>query len=148
MSGVDVVYLNDMSDAQATKSVVSSMDEAGVKRLIGATVLGIYDEVAGAFGRWNDAMVGSSAPLYKSAAKVVEDSDLKYTLLRLTWLYNQEGNEDYTLTLKGEPFVGAQVTRQAVAHLIMNLLVDNTKYIYESLGVSEPNTDMEKPSFY
>ncbi|MFJ7976986.1 NAD(P)H-binding protein [Peribacillus sp. NPDC096379] len=148
MSGVNVVYLNDMRNAKATQSIVSAMDEAGVKRLIGATVLGIYDEVAGAFGRWNDAMVGSSAPLYKSAAKVVEDSDLDYTLLRLTWLYNQEGNEDYELTIKGEPFIGAQVTRQAVARLIMDLLADNTKYIGKSLGVSEPNTDFEKPSFY
>ncbi|MGZ9819376.1 NAD(P)H-binding protein [Peribacillus simplex] len=148
MSGVDVVYLNDMRDAQATQSIVSAMDEAGVKRLIGATVLGIYDEVIGAFGRWNDAMVGSSAPLYKSAAKVVEDSELDYTLLRLTWLYDQEGNEEYELTVKGEPFIGAQVTRQAVARLIMDLLADNTKYICESLGVSEPDTDFEKPSFY
>jgi nucleoside-diphosphate-sugar epimerase len=149
MSGVDVVYLNDMSNAHATQSIVSAMDKAGIKRLIGASVLGIYNEVAGAFGRWNAAMVGSSAPLlYKSAAKVVEDSDLDYTLLRLTWLYNQEGNEDYELTVKGEPFIGAQVTRQAVARLIMDLLADKTKYIYESLGVSEPNTDFEKPLFY
>lgn len=148
MSEIDIVYLNDMRDAQATQSIVSAMDEAGVKRLIGATVLGIYDEVTGAFGRWNDAMVGSSAPLYKSAAKVVEDSDLDYTLLRLTWLYDQEGNEEYELTEKGEPFIGAQVTRQAVSRLIMDLLADNTKYICESLGVSEPDTDFEKPSFY
>ena len=78
------------------------MDEAGVKRLIGATALGIYDEVPGAFGRWNNAMVGSNIPFFKSTAKIVEESDLDYTLLRLTWLYNQEGYEDYHLTLKGE----------------------------------------------
>ncbi|MBT2700312.1 NAD(P)H-binding protein [Bacillus sp. ISL-40] len=148
MSGVDVVYLNDMFDVRATQSIVSAMGEAGVKRLIGATALGIYDEVPGPFGSWNDAMVGSNIPLFKSTAKVVEESDLDYTLLRLTWLYNQEGNEAYHLTLKGEPFIGAQVTRQAAARLVMNLLADNTKYICESLGVSEPNTDFEKPSFY
>ncbi|MEY8733039.1 NAD(P)H-binding protein [Peribacillus frigoritolerans] len=110
MSGVDVVYLNDMFDISATQMIVSAMDEAGVKRLIGATALGIYDEVPGAFGRWNDAMVGTNIPLFKSTAKVVEESDLDYTLLRLTWLYNQEGNEKYHLTLNGEPFIGAQVT--------------------------------------
>ncbi|WP_313897658.1 NAD(P)H-binding protein [Bacillus litorisediminis] len=58
MSGVDVVYLNDMFDACATQSIVSAMHEAGIKRLVGATALGIYNEVPGAFGRWNDAMVG------------------------------------------------------------------------------------------
>lgn len=148
MSDVDVVYLNDMRDAQATAAIVSAMKETGVKRLIGATVLGIYDEVAGAFGQWNDEMVGSSAPLYKATAKVVEDSDLDYTLLRLTWLYNQEGNERYVLSVKGEPFIGAQVTRQAVARLVLDLLADPTTYLRESLGVSEPDTDWEKPSFY
>jgi hypothetical protein len=93
-------------------------------------------------------MVGTNIPLFKSTAKVVEESDLDYTLLRLTWLYNQEGNEKYHLTLNGEPFIGAQVTRQAVARLVMDLLADNTIYICESLGVSEPNTDFERPSFY
>lgn len=148
MRDVDVVYLNDMSDAQATNAIVSAMNDVGVKRLIGASVLGIYDEVAGEFGKWNDRMVGLHAHLYKSAAKVVEDSNLDCTLLRLTWLYNQESNEDYTLTVKGEPFVGAQVTKQVTARLIMDLLEDNTKYIRESLGVSEPNTDFDKPTFY
>ncbi|MDQ0208708.1 NAD(P)H-binding protein [Alkalicoccobacillus murimartini] len=148
MSDVDVVYLNDMQSAQATETIISAMNEAGVKRLIGATVLGIYDEVAGAFGHWNEAMVGSSAPLFKAAAKVVEESDLNYTLLRLTWLYNQEGNEKYALTEKGEPFVGAQVTRQAVARLVMDLLTEQTKSISGSLGVSEPDTNWDKPSFY
>lgn len=148
LAGVDAVYLNDLSDATATKSIVAAMNEAGVKRLIGASVLGIYDEVSGEFGKWNDRMVGSHAHLYKSAAKVVEESNLDYTLLRLTWLYNQENNENYILTMKGEPFIGAQVTREATARLIMDLLEDNTKYICESLGVSEPNTDFAKPSFY
>jgi uncharacterized protein YbjT (DUF2867 family) len=148
MSGVNVVYLNDMRDAKATATIVSAMKETGVKRLIGATVLGIYDEVAGAFGHWNDEMVGSSAPLYKAAARVVEDSGLDYTLLRLTWLYNQEGNERYVLSVKGEPFIGAQLTRQAVARLVLNLIADPTMYLCESLGVSEPDTDWDKPSFY
>lgn len=95
--------------------------------------------------RWSDHI----HPLFKSAAQIVEESDLDFTLLRLTWLYNREGKEDYHLTLKGEPFVGAQVTRQAVARLIMDLLLaDNTKYIRGSIGVSEPNTNFIKPSFY
>ncbi|MFS0890395.1 NAD(P)H-binding protein [Peribacillus frigoritolerans] len=95
MSGVDVVYLNDMLNASAVQSIVSAMDEAGVKRLIGSTALGIYDEVPGAFGNWNKAMVGIHTPSLKSAAKVVEELNIDYTLLRLTWLYNKEGNEDY-----------------------------------------------------
>ena len=148
MQGVDVVYLNDMMGTKETESVVSAMERAGVKRLIGATVLGLYDEVGGAFGRWNDRMIGGILQTFKAPAAAVEHSDLDYTLLRLTWLYNQAGNEDYMLTVKGEPFVGAQVTRQAVVRLVMDLLKDNTLYIRASLGASEPDTDWEKPSFY
>lgn len=144
----DAVYLNDMQDAKATATILAAMQEAGVTRLIGATVLGLYGEVEGPFGQWNRRMVGGSLPRYQEAAQVVESSDLAYTLLRLTWLYDEADNENFTLTRKGEPFVGAQVTRQAVARLVVTLLQDSGRYTKESLGVSEPNTDWSKPSFY
>lgn len=149
MQRVDVVYVNDMRDEKAAKSIVKAMNIAGVKRIIAASVLGIYHEVAGEFGEWNARMVGNSTPLHAASAKVLEDSALDYTLLRLTWLYNQDGNTRYMLTQKGEPFVGAQVTRQAVAQLVIDLIRDDSKkYFRTSLGVSEPNTDWAKPSFY
>lgn len=149
MQGVDIVYVNDMRSERATQSIVAAMNRAGVKRIIAASVLGIYHEVAGAFGRWNERMVGSSSSLYAAAAKVLEDSALDYTLLRLTWLYNQEGNIACSLTQKEEPFIGAQVTRQAVAQLVIDIIQDKSGlYSRTSLGVSEPNTDWPKPSFY
>ncbi|WP_261975387.1 hypothetical protein [Lactiplantibacillus plantarum] len=41
------------------------------------------------------------------------------------------------------------MTRQAVAQLIVNILQDESrKYARESLGVNEPNTNWDKPSFY
>lgn len=148
LTGADVVYLNDMQDATATANIVAAMHEAGATRLIGATVLGLYDEVKGPFGQWNRQMVGGSLPRYQEAAQIVESSDLAYTLLRLTWLYDEADNENFTLTIKGEPFVGAQVTRQAVARLVLTLLQDSDLHTKESLGVSEPDTDWSKPSFY
>ncbi|PZL76646.1 SAM-dependent methyltransferase [Enterococcus plantarum] len=146
--GVDIAYLNDMSSPAATQSIVKAMEDSGVNYLIGANVLGIYNEVAGAFGRWNANMVGSATHNYLAAAEVLEQSLLDYVILRLTWLYNQKGNEDYELTQKGEPFIGAQVTREAVARLIMTIIHEPVKYAKTSLGVSEPNTDWAKPSFY
>ncbi|ALS00480.1 hypothetical protein ATZ33_03560 [Enterococcus silesiacus] len=147
--GVDIAYLNDMSSPDATQAIVEAMEESGVNYLIGANVLGIYNEVAGAFGEWNTSMVGSTATQkYLKAAEVVEQSSLDYVILRLTWLYNQTGNEDYVLTEKGESFVGAQVTREAVARLITTIIHDSDKYAKTSLGVSEPDTDWAKPSFY
>lgn len=85
---------------------------------------------------------------HKEPAEIVETSGLNYTLLRLTWLYNQEDNENYMFSQKGEPFIGAQVTREAVTRLIMHIIEDPSQFKNTSLGVSELNTDWAKPSFY
>lgn len=148
---VDAVYLNDMGNTETVKTIIKMMEVSQVKRFIGASILGIYNEVKGAFGEWNHEMIGSSPRMQaqKESAMAVENSDLDYTLLRLTWLYNEEGNENYSLTQKGENFIGAQVTRQAVARLIVDILNDTSdQFIKKSIGVSEPDTDWEKPSFY
>lgn len=149
MDGVDAVYLNEMRDITSVKNIIEAMDANHVRQFIGATVLGIEDEVKGAFGHWNTSMIESSIIKRKATAKAIEDSDLTYTLLRLAWLYNKDGNTNYELTQSDEPFGGTQVTRQAVAQLIVDILSDNSrKFARKSLGVNEPNTNWDKPSFY
>ena len=149
MDGVDAVYLNEMRDLDSVKNIVAAMDANHVRQFIGATVLGIEDEVKGAFGQWNTSMIESSITKRIKTAKVIKDSDLTYTLLRLAWLYNKDGNTNYELTDSDQPFGGTQVTRQAVAQLIVNILQDESrKYARKSLGVNEPNTNWDKPSFY
>jgi nucleoside-diphosphate-sugar epimerase len=149
MKGVDFIYLNDMNSKVAVKDIVEAMKEAGVNRITVASILGIYDEVPGAFGVWNRKMVGDSGiQLHKETAGLVEKPEFDYTILRLTWLYNEEGNRDYLLTSKGEPFKGAQVTREAVSQLVVDIIEDGSgKFIQKSLGVGEPNTEWDKPSF-
>lgn len=149
MDGVDAVYLNEMRDLDSVKNIVAAMDANHVRQFIGATVLGIEDEVKGAFDQWNTSMIESSITKRIKTAKVIKDSDLTYTLLRLAWLYNKDGNTNYELTDSDQPFGGTQVTRQAVAQLIINILQDESrKYARKSLGVNEPNTNWDKPSFY
>lgn len=149
LDGVDAVYLNDMNSIVGVKTVVEAMEECNVNILISASILGIYGEVPGAFGKWNERMVGKAGiKSQRQAADIIENSNLNYTILRLTWLYNQTGNEDYYLTQKGEPFVGAQVTREAVAQLIVDIIEKPDEYANRSIGVSEPNTNWSKPSFY
>ena len=95
MEGVAIVYLNDMNSPEATQTIVDAAKKSGVAKIIGATILGIYDEVIGEFGKWNASMVGRTGTnRHKDSAKIIEDSGIDYTLLRLTWLYNQEGNEN------------------------------------------------------
>ncbi|MCM3022341.1 NAD(P)H-binding protein [Heyndrickxia ginsengihumi] len=151
MKDVDLVYINDMGDHKSTKTIIDAMHDARVRRVIAASVLGIYNEVPGAFGEWNKRMIGGSPRMQSQieSAWLLENSNLDYTLLRLTWLYNEIGNTKYMITQKGESFIGAQVTRQAVTQLIMDIIEEKSdKYLQTSLGVSEPDTDWAKPSFY
>lgn len=150
MAGIDVVYANlgnAKIEAQAN-SVVAAMTKAGVKRLIWISTLGIYDEVPGAFGQWNHQMLdGGYLETYAAAAKVIEQSGLAYTIIRPAWLSNAD-TVSYELTQKGEPFKGTEVSRKSIADLVVKLINDPQQHIGESLGVNQPGTDGDKPSFY
>lgn len=150
MQNVDVVYVNDMGNKASTQAIMTAMTNAGVKRIIAASILGIYDEVSGPFGEWNRRMVGgASTARQKESVALIERSKLDYTILRLTWLYNDVDNRQYMLTQKGQPFIGAQVSRYGVSQLILDIIqCPDQRFYHSSLGVSEPNTDFAKPSFY
>jgi hypothetical protein len=150
MQGIEIVYINAMGSISAMKIIAEAMSSLGIKRMVGATILSIYDEVPGAFGDWNKRMVGiGSIRQVAEATSVFEKELFDYTLLRITWLYNQPGNTKYMLTAKGQPFEGAQVTRQAVAQLIVDIVnAKDDRFIQKSLGVCEPGTNWGKPSFY
>lgn len=85
---------------------------------------------------------------YKKAAAIIDNSDLDYTFLRMTWLYNQDSNYSYEIVPQGQPMKGTQITRQAVAKLISNIIAKPDLYKSERIGVVEPNTEWNKPSFY
>lgn len=150
MNGADWVFIDSVEDKEGMQSIVKAMKATGVKKLIAATSLGIYGEVPGKFGEWNQQMLGDDIlnEMAESTA-VLENPDLDYTLLRMAWLYNEEGNSRYELTERDEPFKGTQVTREAVAQLVLEIVqsTDN-RFAQRSLGVSEPDTEGDKPSFY
>ncbi|WP_119326310.1 NAD(P)H-binding protein [Companilactobacillus musae] len=143
----DIVYMATGHFIEANQNVVKVMKEENVKRLIVAGGLGIYDEVAGKFGKWNARMMGDYANIKKAAA-IIDNSDLDYTFLRMTWLYNQDNNYSYEIVPQGQPMKGTQITRQAVAKLISDIIAKPDLYRSESIGVVEPNTEWDKPSFY
>jgi hypothetical protein len=78
------------------RGIVVAMREAGVKRLIFISSMGIYGEVPGERYR-------SILDPYRDSARVIEDSDLDYTIIRPEWL-NDRDEIDYDVTQKGEPF--------------------------------------------
>jgi uncharacterized protein YbjT (DUF2867 family) len=148
IEGQDIVYANldDNLDKQAD-AIVKAMHEAGVKRLIFITSLGIYDEVPGAFGKWNKRMIGQYLPPYRKAANIIEASDLDYTILRPAWL-SDDDEIDYETTQKEEPFKGTEVSRKSVAALVVKLIERPELESKKSLGVNKPNIFGDKPSFY
>ncbi|WP_155287832.1 SDR family oxidoreductase [Lacticaseibacillus zhaodongensis] len=150
MKGVDIVYANlaggNIEDQ--AKAVVAAMDQTKVKRLIWISTLGIYDEVPGAFGKWNHAQLdGGYLETYAAAAKVIEASDLDYTIIRPAWLSNKD-IVSYELTHRNDTFKGTEVSRKSIADLVTKIILDPSKYVRDSLGVNQPNTDGAKPSFY
>lgn len=147
IAGQEIVYLATGHFTKANQQVVAAMKQNGVARLIVAGGLGIYDEVAGEFGRWNARMMGDYTEI-KRAAKVIDDSGLNYTFLRMAWLYNNDQHDAYEVIPQGEPFKDTQVTREAVAKLVANIVRNPDIYQRTSIGVAEPNTAWNKPAFY
>lgn len=141
-----IVYMN-FDNKQITESVVAAMNETGVKRIIQAGVLGVYGEVAEPFADWNSKMMGGSIA-HNRGIDVLEASDLDYTYMRMTWLYNGPRKE-YVASPKGEPFLGAQITRRAIAQFVVDNITGKRNDHRGSIGLWEPGSEnKEKPDFY
>ena len=131
MAGQDVVYANLAGDLEPmATSVVEAMHETGARRLIWISSMGIYDEVPGQRYR-------SVLDPYRDSARVIEASDLEFTILRPAW-FTDADEIDYETTQKGEPFKGAFVSRKSVAALVVKLATSPGLDVRHSLGVSKP----------
>ncbi|WP_099974203.1 SDR family oxidoreductase [Lactobacillus terrae] len=149
LNGVDIVYANLAGDniEEQAKSVVESMNNSGVKRLIWISTLGIYDEVPGEFGKWNNNILGSYITKYAAAAKVIEESDLEYTIIRPAWLTNND-EVNFEVTHRDDTFKGTEVSRKSIAQVVVDTTKKPSDYVRDSIGVNKPNTDGDKPSWY
>lgn len=148
MAGQDIVYANlsgENLDMQA-HAVIAAMRDVKVKRLVFVLSLGIYNEVPGKFGEWNNAMIGKDLQPYRRAADLIEASDLEYTILRPAWLTDDD-EVDYQITARHEPFKGTVVSRKSVGDLIAQIIANPNLHIKENLGINKPNTEGDKPYF-
>ena len=147
MQGQDLVYfnINGQEDVLA-EHTVKTMQAQGVKRLVFIAAIGIYDEVPGAFGEWNQRMIGPILQRYKRAAALIEASGLDYTILRPTW-YTDKDEVDYVITPKGEPITRTEISRKSVADFIVKLIENPSEHIGESVGMEKPGTQGDRPAF-
>jgi len=130
MAGQDVVYANLAGQLeQQARCIVTAMKQAGLKRLIFISSMGIYDEIPG-------ERHGSILEPYCKSASIIEASGLDYTILRPAWL-NDRDEINYGTTRKGEPFKNAAevVSRKSVADLVVKLAMTPEFEIASSLGV-------------
>ena len=149
MAGQDVVYANVTGDdlEQQAQSIIASMKEAGITRLIFIASLGIYDEVPGKFGEWNRREIGAYLPPFRKAADLIEASGLDYTILRPAWLTNAD-EISYETTGRHDHFKGTEVSRKSVAALVVECIRNPKNFSRKNFGVSKPNTDGDKPAFF
>lgn len=148
MAGQDIVYANLIGedlDKQA-EAVIAAMQAAGLERLVFVLSLGIYDEVPGKFGEWNNATIGEDLKPYRRAADAIEASGLDYTIVRPAWLMDED-EVDYETTAKGQPFKGTVVSRKSVGDLIAKVIANPELHVGENLGVNKPDSDGDKPYF-
>lgn len=150
----DVVYANlrNPEIEQQAKNIVAAMDKNGVKQLVWISSIGIYDEVPGKFGDWNNEMLGggqenSYLGTYRKAADVISASDLDYTIIRPAWLTDKDG-VDYETTNRGEDFKGTEVSRKSIGYFVAKVIANPSEYARMDLGVNKPNTDGDKPAWY
>lgn len=154
MQDADAVYANlrNPEIKQQAENIVKMMDKHNLKQLVWISSIGIYDEVPGKFGEWNNAELGggqkdSYLGTYRSAADVISASDLDYTIIRPAWLTNKD-EVDYETTERGESFKGTEVSRKSIGSLVATILDNPSKYVRRDLGVDKPGTDGDKPAWY
>ncbi|MBF7017108.1 SDR family oxidoreductase [Staphylococcus durrellii] len=147
MDDVDFVVasLSGELDKEATV-IAKAMENKNVKRLVFVTALGIYAEVPGKFGNWVNDQISDKLKVYRTAADIIESSDLDYTILRPAWL-SHKNEIDYEITAKNEPFKGTEVSRKSVAAVIVNIAKDPELYLKENIGINKPNSEGNKPSW-
>lgn len=150
ISGQDMIFVavvDHTSGNIMTKNVIKAMKKNNVNRVIFTNILGIYNEVPGEFGRWSYSQVSSGLEMAINSDKLLEESGLNYTTLRLPWL-NDRDEIKYSVTTKDQKYVGVSGSRQSIADVILHIVKDDTFGANNSLGMADPDTQgLERPVY-
>jgi len=130
-----------------TANITRAMKEVGARHIVVISAGGIYDELPAAFNAWDKSMVGQYRPINLKTAEVAEQSGLTYTVLRPVWLTDKP-TEEIQLTHKGEAFKGTETSRASIGRFVADLVKDPQRYANQNLGISQPNTDGNRPAAY
>ena len=130
-----------------TKNVIEAMQANGVRRVIFTNILGIYDEVLGEFGRWNYKMVSSGIKEAINSDKLLTESGLDYTTLRLPWLNNRDEIK-YSLTHRNEKYLGVSGSRKSIADVVVRIIKEPKFLLKDSVGIADTDTQgLDRPVY-
>lgn len=127
VKGASIVYANITGDdvKETAENLVKAMDAEGVRRVVWITTLDRFakmtapDEMA----QWNDKTIGKVLVDYHEAAKVIENSDLDYTVICPTWL-PQSDEIEFELSSKAENIKNLEVAAPSVADAVAAIAGD------------------------
>lgn len=151
ITNAEIVFVGAMESGSDMATIVKALSRKNVRRVIGLSMAGLSGEFPAALEKWTfDSLPISYVQGERQARNVLRESNLNYTILRLTWLYNDSENTNYELIPEGVQFNDAQVTREAVVKAIFDILHvdDETPFHRASIGIGEPGTHYDKPSFH
>ncbi|GLU45139.1 NAD(P)H-binding protein [Allomuricauda sp. NBRC 101325] len=127
VTGQDLVYVNLAGNlGDMAQNITNAMKEAGVKRIVAISSIGIYE-----------TPLKSVLKPYRALADVIEASGLEYTILRPDW-FTSANEVDYQITYKGEPEIGSAISRKSIAAFVAEMVKDPEAYVNENLGISKP----------
>ena len=116
--------------------IARNLTEIRPKRVIFMTVVGIYNELNEGNGdEYNVENEMEQIP-NRNSAKIIEDSDLDYTILRCGYLIPGK-DDDYVITKKGENAKGYISTIQSVEKIAIDIIENPELYSRESISVTK-----------
>lgn len=126
----DLVFVALSGDLPAMAQIITdTLQTVGSKRIVFITSYGIYGELPGQNGH----VQGILRP-YRQAADIVENSNLDYTILRPGWFDNRQDRQ-YRLVPKGDIIYGNNISRQAIAQVVKEMVETPGLYVKENLGI-------------
>lgn len=144
---VFVAVVDHTTDNIITKNVITAMTDNNVSRVLFTNILGIYNEVGGEFGRWNHEYTLPGLQTAINSDKLLAESGLQYTTLRLPWL-NDRDEIKYTITTRNEPYDGVSGSRKSIADAIIKMIHNPKLYVNDSIGIADPDTQGEDRPVY
>ncbi|TLD86183.1 SDR family oxidoreductase [Helicobacter sp. MIT 05-5294] len=141
MQNVNVVYANlyGKNTPQMAQTIIEAMHEVGLKRLVWITSFGVYNGQYQEIPDSELARIASYIAPHREEVRIIEDSDIDYTIIRAQWFSNAD-EIDYELTQKGEAFKNpsARISRKSIADLIVRLCTTPAFGVRQSFGINKP----------